>query len=1233
MNKFFIISILCICFACNVFGQVQGNMKTIGIPDGLSNPSVQSLYQDRFGYIWIMTADGLNRYDGNKIKIFRNDPDDPESISGNELFSAVEDKQGYLWIGGNGYISRYDYSSDKFKYFGMSTVSTIPNGSNIISLFTDSQGRIWAGSMGGEIYKYNIESKIFELIRHTEDIDANYNGEIWSILQLKNGKLLFANRSRGIFQYNDTSERLDYYYLDKNFSPKNVLRIQEEDDGTIWFSGDNVIIRYNPKFYSYEILDEFRILPTIYHCGFHRVNDENYIFVSDPYGIIRYNPKTSEIIETFRTPLAPYWFIVDKYDILWIASLDGLLKYDPRTIPFTHLQLDPDKSQENRGNVLNNILFDQNDKNLLWSVSTRNNLIKYDLGNGKLKKYPIKLSEKYQSRILGDFIQDRQNNFYFGFQNSSGIIKYNLKKNNVTTLSNISYTFSRSFRIEDLAIDQNNNLFISSNRGLVYSNLSKNNEIVVRTIANRKYSEETNTAIQQTIKNRKDLAIITKANESKSYNIDFTLENKTNVLIHCMGEGLIDRYDEQMWDHGVLSSKEGKIIYRMKDYSKTVHAGGGSKNRREYKVLELEPGDYNLKYIMDAGHSWPQFNVEMPSDSTLYGIQVYQISDEIFSVLDKLIKKDLSVNGTLPVEGINDIEISRKFQNTIYLSSETQGLIRYNYTNKSFTQFTFGPLETGNKNNALQHCYEDITGNLWLSSQQGLIMLNPDNGKWRVFTEKDGLPSNNILKSIEDKQGNLWIISLGGLSKFNKNTPEDEWNFVNYDTRDGLTGYSFRGDLVRTHNEDILFIVGDFVHRFSPTASNTVKPDIIITDMKISDVSVFDSNSQVKLEKNLMEIGSINLSYNSNDISFNFNTIHNSRPYKNRVFYKLEGFNNKWIEPELGTATFTNLDAGNYEFKVRGISADGIRNDEGVSIKIEITPPWWRTTVAYIGYIFLLGLLIFAFDRIQRRRLLSKERSASAIKEAELRAQLAEAENERKSQELEEARQLQLSMLPKELPQLPNLDIAVYMQTATEVGGDYYDFHVSLDGTLTVVVGDATGHGMKAGTMVTTAKSLFNSYAPNPDILFSFKEITRCIKQMNFGKLSMCMTMLKIKGNKMEISTAGMPPSFIFRRDTRVVEEHLFKAMPLGTMEKFPYEIKDTTLNPGDTILLLSDGLPELKNANDEMYGYKRIRNGFEDVAEKAPEEIVSYLKNEGAGWINQADPDDDVTFVVIKVK
>ncbi len=168
--------------------------------------------------------------------------------------------------------------------------------------------------------------------------------------------------------------------------------------------------------------------------------------------------------------------------------------------------------------------------------------------------------------------------------------------------------------------------------------------------------------------------------------------------------------------------------------------------------------------------------------------------------------------------------------------------------------------------------------------------------------------------------------------------------------------------------------------------------------------------------------------------------------------------------------------------------------------------------------------------------------------EQQLRAQKAEAENERKSKELEEARQLQLSMLPKELPNIPNLDIAVYMKTATEVGGDYYDFHLALDGTLTIVIGDATGHGLKAGTMVTAAKSLFNSYVNNNDILFTFSEFTRVIKEMKMHAMSMCLSLLKINGNQLEMSSAGMPHALLFRNDKKIIEEIALKGMPLGAV-------------------------------------------------------------------------------------
>ena len=224
-------------------------------------------------------------------------------------------------------------------------------------------------------------------------------------------------------------------------------------------------------------------------------------------------------------------------------------------------------------------------------------------------------------------------------------------------------------------------------------------------------------------------------------------------------------------------------------------------------------------------------------------------------------------------------------------------------------------------------------------------------------------------------------------------------------------------------------------------------------------------------------------------------------------------------------------------------------------------------------------------------------------------------------------------MLPKKLPKLTNLDIAVYMRTATEVGGDYYDFHLDDEETLTTVIGDATGHGLKAGMMVTTAKTLFNSYSKNNNILNIFQEMSRSIKQMNFHNLSMCLAMLKITNNKLLMSSAGMPSIYIYRKNKNIVEEFEFQGMPLGTLENFPYKIEETTINSGDTILLTSDGFPELLNSKEEQFGYERIKKIFLENADNSTQDIIEKFKIEGSEWAGNNDPDDDVTFVVIKVK
>ncbi|MFN2454702.1 MAG: SpoIIE family protein phosphatase [Pyrinomonadaceae bacterium] len=245
---------------------------------------------------------------------------------------------------------------------------------------------------------------------------------------------------------------------------------------------------------------------------------------------------------------------------------------------------------------------------------------------------------------------------------------------------------------------------------------------------------------------------------------------------------------------------------------------------------------------------------------------------------------------------------------------------------------------------------------------------------------------------------------------------------------------------------------------------------------------------------------------------------------------------------------------------------------------------------------------------------------------------IVEAENERRTKELEEARQLQLSMLPKSVPQLPNLEIAAYMKPATEVGGDYYDFHVGEDGTLTVAVGDATGHGLKAGTMVTATKSLFNNLAHETDIANIFRQSSAALKKMNLRGLFMAMTMMKIKGNRLVISCAGMPPALIYRAAAGVVEEIAIKAMPLGSPLTGAYQQRELTLADGDAIVLMSDGFPEMFNEQNEMLDYAKAKAVLEDVALGSSQSIINRFVEVGERWAGTRAQDDDVTFVVLKV-
>jgi serine phosphatase RsbU (regulator of sigma subunit) len=577
---------------------------------------------------------------------------------------------------------------------------------------------------------------------------------------------------------------------------------------------------------------------------------------------------------------------------------------------------------------------------------------------------------------------------------------------------------------------------------------------------------------------------------------------------------------------------------------------------------------------------------------------------------------------------------SKKDPNIIWVGA-FGGLTRFNIEEESLKGYVNDPNNLNSlSSNNIMGFYELETGKLLIATYGGGInYFDPETENFDVLTTNNSdLPSNSVYGFLPDNNGFLWISSNRGISKFD---PKNK-TFKNYTVEDGLQSDEFNGGAYYQSKSGEMFFGGiNGINAFYPESisDNVHKPQIELTDFKLFNQSI-DIGAESPLRRHISSTDEITLTYWQNDIEIEFVALHFYRSNNNNYAYKLDNYDEDWrFVGTTRSAVYTNLDPGDYIFRVKASNSDGVWNENGPVLRITITPPWWSTTWAYIAYGLVFGLAIFAVDRIQRFRLTQRERNRLMIREAELRAKAAEDENQRKSHEMEEARRLQLSLLPEKLPELPNLEIAVYMNTATEVGGDYYDFNISADGTLNIALGDATGHGMQAGTVVTLMKGLFSADSGRMDIGDFFKQSSETIKDLRFGRMMMSFTMIKIKDKDMLFSSAGMPPAYIFRSSTMKVDELSLEGMPLGAMKEFKYQVIKEQLASGDTLLLMSDGLPELKNPDKEIFDYPRVEQVFRDVAGKTPQTIVDRLVDAGELWRKDQVADDDVTLMVIKAR
>jgi sigma-B regulation protein RsbU (phosphoserine phosphatase) len=172
---------------------------------------------------------------------------------------------------------------------------------------------------------------------------------------------------------------------------------------------------------------------------------------------------------------------------------------------------------------------------------------------------------------------------------------------------------------------------------------------------------------------------------------------------------------------------------------------------------------------------------------------------------------------------------------------------------------------------------------------------------------------------------------------------------------------------------------------------------------------------------------------------------------------------------------------------------------------------------------------------------------------------------------------------------------------------------------------------MQAGTIVTLMKGLFLSDAAHVDIRTFFNRCSLTMKEIKLGRLFMAFNMVRLSGKNVSFSSAGMPPAYLHRHATGDLEEIFLKGMPLGAMKNFPYALHELEMERGDTLLFLTDGLPEQKDAAGEMFDYTRVQQTFRDGLTGKPGDIITRLVAAGETWMNGVPQDDDITLLVIR--
>lgn len=341
----------------------------------------------------------------------------------------------------------------------------------------------------------------------------------------------------------------------------------------------------------------------------------------------------------------------------------------------------------------------------------------------------------------------------------------------------------------------------------------------------------------------------------------------------------------------------------------------------------------------------------------------------------------------LPVNGfIRDIVEDRNGH--IWIGTHGGGLAVLNPSSGAFTLYS-----TENStlpNDKVQSIFEDAQGRIWAGTfGGGLWILNRESGQTQLISEKEGLQNNSIYKIVADEKGLLWVSSNMGLSRIDPSS----FRIDNFNHHNGIQHNNFvHGSGLRLTNGEMFFGGIEGINYFNPAylKKNVNVPAVMITGLTVSNQSVKPSDDG-PLREHISVARTINLDYKQN-FALQYIGLTYTVPQQNQYAYKLEGFDREWnMVGNNTTASYTNLDPGEYVFRVKAANNDGIWNEEGTALTIVVHPPFWRTTYAYALY----AMLIIAAGLYARHRGIRKLKKKFALEQEKMRIDQERREAER----------------------------------------------------------------------------------------------------------------------------------------------------------------------------------------------------------------------------------------------